>query len=217
MKYLDYTGLDPVIKSDDIFINHALINRAYEDRLLEPFLPSEQNIFRISFEDRTGKIYEPAIPQHRAVGEDGSIARVCFADTVEGCFRAIPGCDHFIHKPSYSDSMIAAAHIYVHVPIFDNFFRRAIDEGLVAYPHTMLVPDAYLTQEIWVMDEVEVQCIAEMYAWYDASYNPNFTTLEELPVRLELIKYNFDGDKDSDILIDELFKHPGYTLPMYEL
>lgn len=217
MKYLDYTGLDPVIKSDDMFINHELINHAYEDRLLEPFLLGKRNIFRIAFEDRTGKIYEPEIPQHRAVGEDGSIARVCFADTVEGCFRAIPGGSKFVQKPSYFDPMVAAAHIYVHVPIFDNFFIRAIKQGFVAYPHTMLVPDAYLTQEIWVMDDVQVECIAEMYAWYDASYNPNFTTLEELPVRLELINYNFDGGKNMDILIDDLFEHPEYTLPMYEM
>jgi hypothetical protein len=146
--------------------------------------------------------------------EDNTIERVCFADTVEGCFRAIPEGSRFIDRGQYLYPEVAHAHIYVHVPIFDNYFLRAIRDGFVAYPHTQLVPDSYITQEVWVMDSVTVKCVAEMYAWYDAKENPNFTSLDELPVRLELINCDYE---DPDLFVDSLFEHPEYTLPMYEL
>lgn len=195
-------------------LNETLINRAYDDRLLDPFPLDSRNLFRITFENRTGKLYVPDIPSHRAMCEDNTIERVCFADTVEGCFRAIPCGSRFIDRGQYLYPETAHAHIYVHVPVFDNYFLRAIKDGFVAYPHTRLVPDSYITQEVWVMDSVTVKCVAEMYAWYDAKENPNFTSLDELPVRLELINCDYE---DPDLFVDSLFEHPEYTLPMYEL
>lgn len=213
--FMQYTPNMIDISEESLYeLNETLISRAYDDRLLEPILPDSKRIFRISFEDRTGKLYVPDIPRHRAMCEDATIERVCFADTVEGCFRAIPGCAQFIDHGIYSNPSVARAHIYVHIPVFDKYFLRSIKEGFVAYPHTQLVPDSYITQEVWVMDSVTVKCVAEMYAWYDAKNNPNFTSLEELPVCLELINCDYE---DPDLFVDSLFEHPEYTLPMYEL
>jgi hypothetical protein len=195
--------------------NKLRIENAYNDRLLCPFsMDTGRNLFRISFKDQSGKVYIPEIPIHRAVCEDNTIARVCFADTVEGCFRAIPDSPHYIDKGSYSDPSVYKAHIFVHVPVVNKHFLRAIDEGLVAYPHSKLVPDVYMTQEVWVMDYVEVKCIAEMYAWFDASDNPGFMDVNELPVCLELIDCYFN---DQDWLTEILFKHPDYIRAMYEM
>ena len=212
LDYIDHITTDVI---NDNRLQDYLINQAYKDRLLCPFsIDTGRNLFRIAFEDRSGKVYMPEVPKHRAVCEDNTIARVCFADTVEGCFRAIPDSPCYIDKGSYSDPSVYRAHIYVHTPVFNKRFLRAIDEGLVVYPHPKLVPDTHLTQEVWVMDTVEVECIAEMYAWYDASNNPGFTEVDELPVRLELTKYHFN---DRDWLMEILFEHPDYVRTMYEV
>lgn len=190
----------------------ALINKAYDDRLLEPFV-KERNLFRLSFENRNGKWYNPEVPCHRAVGEDATIARVCFADTIEGCFRAMPGCAKFIDGGMYKWPLVSHAHAYVHVPIFDDDLMEAMQSGLIAYPHNQLVPDTYMTQEVWIMNRVQVECVAEIHIWYDATGIPNYTSAEELPVRMELINCAV-GDRGW--ILDSLFDHPDYTLPMYE-
>ena len=212
MNYNDTDILDTMI---DFEAQNKLIESAYNDQLLYPFsMDTGRNLFRIAFEDRSGKVYMPEVPKHRAIYEDNTIARVCFADTVEGCFRAIPNGPCYVDDGSHSDPSVYRAHIYVHVPVVDRHFLRAIDDGLVVYPHVKLVPDNYLTQEVWVMDAVEVECIAEMYAWYDASNNRGFTEVDELPVCLELINCHFN---DRDWLMKILFEHPDYVRAMYEL
>ncbi len=191
---------------------YMLINEAYKNQLLEA-ITEETNIFRISPDNRDCKLYHPMIPPHRAIGEDDTISRVCFADTIEGCFRAIPGCGKYVDNGRYKWPLVTHSTFYVHVPIYDDLFMEAIQDGLVAYPNTKLVPDTYLTQEVWVMDNVRVKCVAEIRAWYDATKNPNFFSVEELPVRLELVEWSLGC---QDWIKQCLWEHPEYTLPIYE-
>lgn len=188
---------------DTPYEQQMLINNAYNERLLEAFT-DKKTIFRISTEDMDCKLYRPEIPTNRAFGEDNTIERVCFADTIEGCFRAIPGSEVYANKRQT---------FYVHIPIYDDYFMGTIQDGLVAYPKAKLVPDTYLTQEVWVMDMVRVQCIAEIRAWYDASKNPNFYSVEELPVRMKLVNCKFGMRQWINECLNE---HPEYTIPLYE-
>lgn len=209
MKLLDYIDVNTLITEKQ----YELIDKAYIDQLLEPFPFNEKSLFRLSFADRTGKIYDPEIPQHRASWENDTIERVCFADTIEGCFRAIPGSGNFVQGGLYKWPATQPATMFVHVPVLTGSFMDAVRDGFVAYPHPQLVPDAYMTQEVWVMCPVRVECIAKIHIWYDATGNPDFSNLDELPVRTTL---EWCNPGDEDLMLDSLFEHPDYAAPMYE-
>lgn len=193
---------------DDIYRQQILIDEAYDNNMLEVFPYRHRNLFRLSFGDRTGKVYEPEIPLHRADGEDNTIARVCFADTIEGCFRAMPECGAFINGMMCRRSVDSHILLYVHIPIFDEDFVHAAETGLVAYPNGRLVPDSHITQEVWVMDNVRVECVAKIRAWYDIAGWPDFGSVEDLPVGLELVECN---PNDREWILDALQEHPAYV------
>jgi hypothetical protein len=125
----------------------------------------------------------------------------------------MPGCARFVDGGMYKGPLVSHAHAYVHVPIFDVDLMEAMQSGLIAYPHNRLVPDAYMTQEVWIMNRVQVECVAEIHIWYDATVMPNYFSVEELPVRMELITC---AEYDRGWILDSMFDHPDYTLPMYE-
>ena len=90
----------------------------------------------------------PHIPENAiSENEDTTIARVCFAETIEGCLSSLQ------HPGIY----------FVYVP------AEYIFENDKHYPSIYEVKDAEINKEIWVTRPVSVKCIgiinAQNYDW----------------------------------------------------
>lgn len=47
-------------------------------------------LYHISYDKVRNNTFMPRVPKQRAPGEDKKIKRVCFSDSIEGCFSAMP-------------------------------------------------------------------------------------------------------------------------------
>jgi hypothetical protein len=93
----------------------------------------------------------PRIPRTRLPGEDGHTPRVCFSKTINGCLNSISqdllffgktAWPYFVYSPvAYSDSSYTPSEQLYHK-----------------------IPDAYITEEIWITEPVEVKLIGVIRA-----------------------------------------------------
>jgi hypothetical protein len=131
--------------------------------------------------DAKTKLFVPRIPEHRYVGEDDTIPRICFSDSILGCIKAIPD--------SY-DGIYNRLCLQEERGIPALFSVYSIDEGrlpkdIIRTPEQLqhLVPDALQTSEYWIL---------------------NFTL--ELPLYSYIWVKNIQLDEDDNI-IDCQFEH----------
>ena len=93
------------------------------------------------------KLFSPRIPKFTTKGEDVSMKRVCFAETIEGAIRGVPS------KGCLANDVLREGYAYL------NVFEVNKDE--VAHKSNEeilhLVPDAHLTGEYWVTEELRLK------------------------------------------------------------
>lgn len=99
-------------------------------------------LYNITFDLKDDRqLLEPCIPKSAADDEDKTIPRVCFTDSVEHCFQAIPGDSRNACK--YAEFLIRSIEINVEECVSP---QELFDKKLV--------PDALENQEYWVLHPV---------------------------------------------------------------
>lgn len=131
-----------------------LIQKALESGDLK-MIDYPLELYHLSPTPLDGRILTPRVPEYRLYDEDNQIERVCFSTSVKGAFRAIPGCNDVVMGYSKQDYVT----MFVHIPVEDDGFW---DDGRIAIPSDMLVPDTKITGEVWIMKPVELVCVAEI-------------------------------------------------------
>lgn len=95
------------------------------------------HLLRITVKDLGSIAYMiPSVPESRIDGEDGQIPRVCAALTLPGCLSSTWLYGESVFEPNQEiDFYLYCADIPV---------------DAITQPNTTLVPDAWLTGELWV-------------------------------------------------------------------
>ncbi len=101
-------------------------------------------LYHLSFSNLHGKTLQPRIPENfltRNGYEDNKTKRVCFASSIDNALiafsMALEGKELFVHIPKSKPTKIK---------------KPSINE----------VPDSKITGEIWVMEDVELECVGKI-------------------------------------------------------
>lgn len=116
-------------------------------------------LYHLSPTNLTGQKLTPRVPSNYMTKhgyEEGKTPRVCFSESIYGCLVAL---GYNIPK---------GTKFYVHEPETYNGLKIKSNSQVVK-----LIPDAHITKEVWVMEEVKLRAtkIIEVTG-YDTS-NPN--------------------------------------------
>lgn len=92
----------------------------------------------------------PRVPPCRANGEDGTIPRSCFSDSILGCIKAIPDRYDGVFNRVYLQGEKGIPALFSVYKIEEN----ELPEGVLRTPEGLkeLVPDAVENREYWVTD-----------------------------------------------------------------
>lgn len=106
-------------------------------------------LYHISYDltEPLEKEFVPKIPNNAATGEDESIPRICFCDSIERCLNAA--------EDNFGDYEVADKATII---VWENEFSL-FDEKLLSWQHLYennLVPDAALTHEYWYLDKLQI-------------------------------------------------------------
>jgi hypothetical protein len=102
--------------------------------------------------DISGRIeLVPRIPRTRLPGEDGHTPRVCFSKSINGCLNSISHDTLFYGKSAWP--------YFVYAPV--SYSASAYTPSEQLYNK---IPDAYITDEIWITEPVEVRLIGVIRA-----------------------------------------------------
>lgn len=120
-----------------------------------------KTLYRVSFDlDRPlVREYLPRVPSSRMMGEDSTIGRVCFADSIEHCLSAMPG-NNWRHAFGIGQRLVAFPYT-IDTDDFDLVTPEILDTE-------HLVPDAACTQEHWLLRPVTLKGILlriDDFAW----------------------------------------------------
>lgn len=84
------------------------------------------------------KILTPKVPESAVASyEDVTTKRICFSDSIDNCLSALQ----------------CSGAYYVYIP------KEDIREDSIYYPTVDDVRDAKYTHEVWILTEIEVECI----------------------------------------------------------
>lgn len=158
-------------------------------------------LYHLSFKDDLGPILSPRQPNGTDVIEDGIYTedlppRISFGPTIEQCFYAIyPNISHLLRSKEGKNEKYIFMHVYV--PVKKN--PKKLPDSLVKRE----IWDAVVTDEICVIEPVEVQCIG-MVRLHNPYYKNNVP---------EYIFVHPFGDKEQE----ELFVSPAIKFDFIKL
>ena len=156
------------------------------------------SLFHLSTDNLDGKVLKPRIPSNYLINngfEDGTIKRVCFSTSIDGCLSGM-------------SSNIKDKEFYVHVP----------DEKVkVKVPSKEQVPDVNITHERWILSDVKVKCIGKIKV-FDA-IDPGFTYTYGKNNKATLYKWKYEWMdkymKESEEYITEKKSKGDYRLQKF--
>ncbi len=102
------------------------------------------NLYHISEKNLNNEILYPRIPSNYMAKngyEDNKIPRISFSKSIDGCLMAL-------------SANIKGKEFYIHMPIDDNIKIKNITKNEV--------PDANLTDEVWVLGPVKIKVIGKL-------------------------------------------------------
>lgn len=123
----------------------------FSDLLIKEFDKPEE-LFFISEDDLDGEILEPRIPDNfftKNGYEDAKTKRVCFAPTVDQCLMGL-------------SQNLEGKEFFVYSPV------EEIDEDTIYMPATDEVPDAEITNEIWITSPVQIKKVGKIKVLKDS-------------------------------------------------
>lgn len=100
--------------------------------------------------DKETKLFIPRIPEHRCKGEDDTILRICFSDSILGCIKAIPDSyDGIYNRLRLQEERGIPALFSVY-----SVNEKKLSKDIIRTPEQLqyLVPDALQTSEFWVIN-----------------------------------------------------------------
>ncbi len=120
---------------------------------------SNKQLYHISFDDKLGGRWVPMLPAGTELGEgkypEVKIPRISVSPTVDDCFRAVyPNVYRFFETMNYPTMTFA-----VYSPVFKGTERIVLTEELTC---AKLVWDAHVTNEILILDNVEMVLVGEV-------------------------------------------------------
>ena len=123
-------------------------------------------LYHLSVDNHDGETFHPRVPDSRQDDEDDKLNRVCFSNSMSGCFRAI-------FQMGYNDVIC-----YVHVPI-------NINPKHLYKPSEKLVCDVNYTNEHWYRKPVKMKCIGKArFTYTDNIWSYNYIP----PVKIKWIE-----------------------------
>lgn len=137
------------------------------------------HLYHISQIDLGSKILmQPKVPKFKIQGEDNTIPRIC-------CCTSIPGCIHAINNIPELIDMSKTLDLYA--------YGAYVDAEYIVQPSGDLLPDAWITGEIWVTTpQVFYKC--HHYIASKQFHIPN----------TNLSRYAFTDASEEDIVIDRV-------------
>ncbi len=100
--------------------------------------------YRLTPRDISGKVLDPKVPSNfmTSIGaEDNSTPRICVCPSIELCLLAVPlkeqGMEYYVNMVD-------------------------VDEPTIMIPDSAQVPDQKITNETWIIEPVEMQCIGKI-------------------------------------------------------
>lgn len=113
--------------------------------------------------DEEVKKFTPRIPNNGCGWEDRTIPRICFAPTIELCLSAIQNAED---KMTWCWENNDCIELTVYVLDTDNVVCDILEnEEVQTY-----VPDAFLTGEVWCLDEVVLEATCYVVETYETDY-----------------------------------------------
>lgn len=112
-------------------------------------------LYHLSDINHDGQVFYPRVPDSIMDDEDEYTPRVCFSTSISRAFVALirPG---------------QKAKMFVHIP--RKPIADLLKEGAIYKPTNKEVPDAMITREYWLLEEVQMCCIGEIEASYHFDY-----------------------------------------------
>jgi len=103
-------------------------------------------IYHLSEENLNGKVLNPSVPDNFMTEkgyEDDKTPRVSFAESIDGALIGISsnltGKEFFVHVPARND--------------YKYLCNKKVQDK---------VPDAHISQEVWILEDVEVKCVGKI-------------------------------------------------------
>ncbi len=159
------------------------------------------NLYHLSFRDNLGPVLTPRQPGGSEITEDGIYTedlppRVSFSPTIKQCFFAIyPNISHLLERKKVNNEQYI--FMYVYEPVKKNL--KKLPDSLVKRK----VWDAIITDEVCIIEPVEVKCIGKVRI-----HNPYYRG--NVP---EYIFVHPFGDKEKE----ELFVSPNIEFDFIKL
>lgn len=158
-------------------------------------------LYHVSF-TRVPEFY-PRVPNERAQGEDSTIARVCFSDSIENCIAAMPGG---VSGLSCLKRLGINPVIYVYEALVpENAPYLMYPDKVVEY-----VPDALFTNEHWLLEIPKDLTIAER-----AFYVDDFTEETQEDLYGNKLYYPYDFVLGKELLATD-YDNVGQLLTLVE-
>ena len=113
-----------------------------------------------------GVVLKPSIPKLKFDDENGTIKRVCFSTTIDGCLQGLYPIypDTSLDNPRYTN--FEGEYLYVYEPVNSDF--SYVDTDTLVKKR--LVPDAEVSKEVWVTSPVKVKLTGKIYVYpYDSA------------------------------------------------
>ncbi|EOU1990305.1 hypothetical protein C4D27_16315 [Clostridium perfringens] len=99
--------------------------------------------------------FKPRVPLFRAKGENDTIPRVCFSDSILGCLRAIPECDECGLGYKMTKKLNFNTPVLYDVYMLDT---SCLGDKEILNPNQLkrleYVPDANNNNEYWILSEI---------------------------------------------------------------
>ena len=118
-----------------------------------------------------GVVLKPSIPKLKFDDENGTIKRVCFSTTIDGCLQGLYPIypDTSLDDPRYTS--FKGEYLYVYEPVNSDF--SCVDTDTLVKKR--LVPDAEISKEVWITSPVKVKLVGTIYVYpYDSAKSFKF-------------------------------------------
>ena len=125
--------------------NMGIFNMEYITEYTKLKNIEKTKIFRLTHTNENNKVAIPRIPDNYFVKngyEDNKTPRVCFAPSIDKCLMAL-------------SRNCSLEEFYVQIPDPSNNFK-------IYKPNTKEVPDSGITDELWILEEVNQICIGKI-------------------------------------------------------
>jgi murein DD-endopeptidase MepM/ murein hydrolase activator NlpD/calcineurin-like phosphoesterase family protein/uridine kinase len=138
-----YKAIKNINKDEELTIDYSQFDfEGKGDFINESLNNINYNLFHISQHNLDNKTLNPSIPNNYMTKnnyEDNKTARVSFFTSIDGCLRGI-------------SQKCKDIEFYVHIPIIDK-------DTKIKHITNKDVPDASITEEVWITTPVKVKCI----------------------------------------------------------